>query len=404
MSVVRKIDRADADARDEGQEVLAAVKALVPMLREARAEADEIARPPEHVVAALREAGVYRLTIPKAFGGVGANMQLWMDVVREIGRGNASIAWAVTLGASATWTFTSFFPEPLVRAVLSTPDATLAGVFSGRRLESRPVEGGIQIDRGTWFFNSGVYQATHDLLGVTLYDEDGEPAGPGIALLPMDEIRTLDDWDTIGIRGSGSTNVSVEDLFIPQENIVPLIGMMDGSQPLTHDEPVARVPFAPTLVSILTYPLLGAAEHMVEDFLEHLPKRDIKLTFYDKAAEAPVIHLALGEATGKIEAARCLIEAGVREMDAYAERGEVMPQIQRAKVSRDAAFAERLIWEGVDQLATVSGGTFSWNRNVANKIWADVKVGTLHPLSSTLTNFETYGRMLAGVEPPLMLM
>ncbi|MGB3247454.1 MAG: acyl-CoA dehydrogenase family protein [Sulfitobacter sp.] len=402
MTAVLKF-RPDADVRDDGHEVLMAVREMVPALRDAQQECDELARPPAHIVEKLRAAGVYKLLIPKAFGGYGASMKLWMDVVTEIGRGNASIAWAVTLGASATWTFTSFFPEDVVRETLKAPDATFAGVFSGRVLESRPVDGGLHIDKGTWFFNSGVYEATHDLLGVTLFDDAGEPVGPGIALVPMEKIKKLDDWNPIGIRGSGSTNIQVEDLFIPSHHIVPLIGMMHGTQELTHSEPSARVPFAPALVSILTYPLLGAGEHMVENFLETLPKRDIKLTMYTKAAEAPVVHLALGEATGKIEAARLLIESGVQQMDDWANRGEVMPELQRAKVCRDAAFAQKLIWEGVDQLATISGGSFSWRGNIGNSIWSDIRVGTLHPLSSTLTNFEMYGRMLCGVEPPLML-
>ena len=174
--------------------VLAAVRKMLPALRASQEESDRIGRPPAHIVKLLREAGVYGLTVPKKFGGVGADMQLWMDVVTELGRGNTAIAWAVTLGASANWTFSSFFPEALVREVYADPEATLSGVFSGRKLESRPVEGGIHIDEGTWFFNSGVYEATHDLLGVTLFDENGEPAGPGIALVSMDDVIKLDDW------------------------------------------------------------------------------------------------------------------------------------------------------------------------------------------------------------------
>ena len=402
MAVAEK--RRGFDQGDRADRILDDVRALVPALREAKRESDDLKQPPEHIVRRLRDAGVYELMIPKRYGGVGADMQLWMDVVTELGRGDAAIAWAVTLGASATWTFTSFFPEQLVEDVLSTPDATLAGVFSGRKLTSRPVEGGIHIDEGTWFFNSGAYQATHDLLGVNLFDENGEPVGPAIALVPMSKIKLLDDWDPIGIRGSGSTNVQVKDLFVPHEHIVPLIGMMHGTQPLTHDEPVAHVPFVPALVSILTYPLLGASDHMIENFLNKLPNADIKLTMYTKAAEAPVTHLTLGEATAKIEAGRLLIRSGVEQMDDWARRGEVMPIMERAKVSRDAAYAQRLLWEAVDQIASVSGGTFAWRGNVSNAIWSDVKIGTQHPLSSTLTNLETYGRMLAGVEPPLMLM
>lgn len=379
------------------------VKNLLPDIRAAQAESDRLARPPEHIVEMLREAGAYSLTIPKAYGGLGADMRTWMDTVTEIGKGDAGVAWAVTLVASCNWTFSSFFPKHIVEEVFSDPRAALAGVFTGRALTARPVDGGIFIDKGTWFFNSGVYQATWDLLGVPMFDKDGEPTGPGIALVPMSEVKLLHDWNTSGIRGSGSTNVSVENLFIPSERIVPLVSIAEGTHPRTHDGAAARIPFMPAMVNILTYPILGASLRMIEIFMETLPKRDIKLTPYTKSGEAPVTHLQIGEATAKIETARLLIETAVREMDEWSQRSDFMPQIQRARIGRDSVFAERLMWEGVDLLASASGGSFSWLSNVSNRIWQDVKVGTMHPLVSLSSNYEMYGRMLAGVQPPLML-
>lgn len=390
-------------ARDTAPDVVVAVKALLPDLRAAQAESDRLGRPPEHIVEKLRAAGAYDLMIPKQYGGLGADMKTWMDVVTEIGRGDAGVAWAVTLVASCNWTFSSFFPKHVVDEVFSEPGATLAGVFSGRQLTSRRVDGGILVEKGMWFFNSGVYQATWDLLGVTMFDEAGEPIGPGIALVPMSDVKLLHDWNTSGIRGSGSTNVSMENVFIPDERIIPLPAVVTGTQPRTYDGPAPRVAFMPAMVNILSYPILGASLHMIETFLETLPKRDIKLTQYTSSAEAPVTHLVLGEATAKIEAARLLIENAVREMDEWSQRPDYMPALTRSKIGRDSAFAERLMWEGVDLLASQSGGSFSWLSNTANRLWQDVKVGTQHPLISLTSNYETYGRMLAGVEPPLML-
>lgn len=384
-------------------DVVSAVRALVPELREAQEESDRLARPPEHIVAKLREAGAYSLTIPKEYGGLGADMKTWMQTVTEIGRGDAGVAWAVTLVASCNWALSSFFPKHVIAEVFSQPNASVAGIFTGRALTARPVDGGIYIEKGTWFFNSGVYEASWDLLGVPMYDEKGEESGPGIALVPMSEVTLLNDWNTSGIRGSGSTNVSAEKLFIPHERIVPLVPMAEGTLPRTYEGPAPHLAFMPLMANILTYPLLGASLHMIERFMETLPRRDIKLTPYTKAAEAPVTHLLIGEATAKIDAARLLIEDGVREMDEWSQRSEYMPMMVRAKIRRDTAFAERLMWEGVDSLATASGGSFSWLSNVANRLWQDVKVGSMHPLVSAPSNFELYGRMAAGVEPPLML-
>ena len=388
---------------DNASDVVENVRALIPMLREGQAESDRLGRPPAHIVEKLREAGVYKLTVPKEYGGLEADMKTWMDTVVEIGRGDAGVAWAVTLVTSCNWAFSSFFPKHLVDEVFSDPDATLAGIFTGRAISIKPAEGGIYVEKGMWFFNSGVYEATWDLLGVPMFDENGEEIGPGIALVPMSDVTLLNDWNTSGIRGSGSTNVMMENVFIPNERIIPLPSIAEGTQPRTHEGPAARIAFMPLMANILAYPLLGAAEHMVEYFLETLPKRDIKLTSYTKAAEAPVTQLQIGEATAKIEAARLLIEDGVRRMDEWSHRSEYMPIEIRAKIRRDTAFAERLMWEGVDMLGTVSGGSFSWLSNLGNRLWQDVKVGSLHPLVSAPSNYEMYGRLVAGVQPPLML-
>jgi alkylation response protein AidB-like acyl-CoA dehydrogenase len=385
------------------QDVVSSVKAMLPDLRAAQSESDRLARPPEHIVAKLRDAGAYSLTIPREYGGLEADMKTWMETVTEIGRGDAGVAWAVTLVTSCNWAFTSYFPKHVVDEVFSDPGASLAGIFSGRAVNIRPVDGGIFIEKGTWFFNSGVYEATWDLLGVPMFDESGQEIGPGIALLPMSDVKLLNDWNTSGIRGSGSTNVSVENVFVPNERIVPLAAIADGTQPRTYEGSLPRVAFMPLMANILTYPLLGASLHMIDTFMETLPRRDIKLTPYTKAAEAPVTHLQIGEATAKIEAARLLIEDGVRDMDEWSRRSEYMPTLLRAKIRRDTAFAERLMWEGVDLLATASGGSFSWLSNISNRLWQDVKVGSMHPLVSAPSNYEMYGRMLAGVEPPLML-
>ncbi len=394
---------AESTTESSSPDVVSAVSALIPDLRAAQAESDRLSRPPEHIVEKLRAAGAYGLTVPKMYGGLEADMKTWMDTVVEIGKGDAGVAWAVTLVTSCNWAFTSYFPKHVVDEVFSDPNAALAGIFTGRAVKIRPVEGGIHVDKGTWFFNSGVYEATWDLLGVPMFDENGEEVGPGIALVPMSDVKILDDWDTSGIRGSGSTNVSMEDVFIPNERIIPLGPIAEGAHPHTYDGPLPRVAFMPLMANILTYPLLGASHHMLENFLETLPKRDIKLTLYTKAAEAPITHIQIGEASAKIDTARLIIEDGVRQMDEWSQDSEYMPVDLRAKIRRDTAFAERLMWEGVDSLATVSGGSFSWNSNLGNRLWQDVKVGTLHPLISAPSNYELYGRMVAGVEPPLML-
>jgi 3-hydroxy-9,10-secoandrosta-1,3,5(10)-triene-9,17-dione monooxygenase len=382
-----------------------AVRAMVPKLRAGQAESDQLARVPEAIADEFQAMGVYSMMLPKALGGLQTSISTYMDVVTEIGRGNGGAAWAVTLVSACNWMAAGLYPKSVVDEVFAKPGTRCAGVFSGRKLIARPAKGGIFIEKGTWFFNSGVYQAHWDMLGVPMFDESGKETGPGIAMVPMSDVKILNDWDPSGLRASGSSNVSMENVFIPNERIVSLIASVEGRQPSAFpNASLYRSAFTPLMVIILAFPVLGLGMHMLEHFMERLPTRDIKLTPYTKQGEAAVTHLLVGKASANIDIAKMLIKNACREIDEWAASEHYMPRDIRARICRDSAVSNKLIWEAVDMLGTAAGGTFARNDNTLNRIWQDTKVAIMHPYISLESHFELYGRMLCGVEPPLMPM
>ena len=377
--------------------------AMVPTLRSRQAETDLQGRTPSATHRELEEAGLFSLTLPRAYGGYQATTTTYMNTVSQLGRGDAGVAWAVSLVNACNWMAAGLYPKHVSDEVFDKPNARCSGVFSARGCKARPVPGGILVEKGMWFFNSGVYHAQWDLLGVPMFDKAGEPIGPGVALVPMSDVRILDDWDTIGLRGSGSSNVSMENVFIPDERIVPLKGCNEGTVVGAFpDEDSYHTAFAPLMVAILTFPVLGAGMHMLEEFIETLPKRDIKLTPYTKQADAVATQYTIAEASAKIEGAKAVIAKACSDMDLWAAKHENMPLLDRARITRDSAYADRLVWEGVDALATAGGGSFSRRGNIFNRIWGDVKVGSMHPFVSMVMNFENYGRIAGGVDGLIM--
>lgn len=391
---------------DAAEQLVEWTRAFVPELRAARKEIDETTHTPADIAARMQEAGLWSMVLPEALGGTQAGLSTWKDTVTEIGRGDAGVAWGLTLNSAAAWMAANLYPRHVVDEIFAAkPDARFAGVFSGRAAQARRVEGGLHIDKGMWFFNSGVYQADWNLLGVPRFDEQGNQLIPGdVALVPMSDVKILDVWDPSGLRGSGSTNVTMEDVFIPDERIVSLQACNEGSQPTSFGQadPFYRMAFGPLMVVILAFPVLGLGKHMLESFLENIHKRDIRLTFYMKQHEAPATHLQIGTASAKIDAAEAIIERACQSLQYWADRGETMPKIERARVTRDTAFADKLVWEAVDQLATAAGGSWAIRSNEMNRIWQDAKVAVMHPFVSVDSNLESYGRMLAGIEPDLM--
>jgi 3-hydroxy-9,10-secoandrosta-1,3,5(10)-triene-9,17-dione monooxygenase len=380
-------------------DVVERARTMVPTLRARHAETDLLAKASEATAAELEQAGLFSLTVPRLYGGLQVNMTTWMQAISQLGRGDGGVAWAATLVNACNWMAAGLYPKHVADEVFDKPNARVAGVFSARGVKAQRAAGGIIVEKGMWFFNSGVYHAQWDLLGVPMFNEAGEPVGPGVALVPMRDVKILNDWDTIGLRGSGSSNVSMENVFIPDERIVSLAacneGQVVGQFP---NEASYHTAFAPLMVSILSFPVLGSGMHMIEEFVETLPKRDIKLTPYTKQAEAAVTQVLVGEASARIDAAKSVIASACSKMDFWAEKCEIMPFLDRARICRDTAFADHLVWSAVDAIGSASGGSFSRRGNVLSRIWGDVKVAGMHPFVSVTSNYENYGRIACGLK------
>jgi 3-hydroxy-9,10-secoandrosta-1,3,5(10)-triene-9,17-dione monooxygenase len=403
MSTVRQIIPNIATYADAGPALIESATAFVPSLREARFEIDKIARPPEAIVEQMKDAGIYSMAVPHEYGGLQTSLDTWRKVVTEIGRGDAGVAWGLTLNTACCWMAANLYPKHVSDEIFSKPGTNLAGVFSGRAVKARRANGGIIVEKGMWFFNSGVYQADWDLLGVPMFNEDGEPIGPGVAAVPMTDVKNLHDWDPSGLRGSGSTNVAMEDVFIPDERIVSLMGCNRGEvKPTYPNIPLYNAAFGPLMVAILAFPVIGVAKHIMENFLATVGKRDIKLTPYANQAEAPVTHLQVGEISAMFDTAETIVNNTVEKLEQWASCDQFMPVSERARINRDIAFADRMVWDAATKLSEAAGGSFSSNKNIANRLWQDARVATMHPFVNPSSNFENYGRLLCGIDELLM--
>ncbi len=381
------------------QDIVGRARSFVPRLRAGQSASDQAARVPQELADELQAAGLFSLGVPREYGGLQTNLSTWMEAVSEIGRGDGGVSWAVTLINTCNWCVPTLFPRAVIDEVFATPDTRVAGVFSAREMKARAVDGGIVVERGVWMFNSGVNLAQWDLLGVPLPNEKGEWVGRGIALVPISDVNIHNDWDTIGLRASGSSTVSMENVFIPRERLVDMKDTAEGKYygPF-NDHPLYRSAFIPLTAIVLAFPILGLGMHMIERVLETMPKRNIPYTAYTKSGEAPVTHLQLGEASAKVEAAKLMIAKCCSDIEASAETREYMPFMDRARARLYTGAADRTLWEAVDILASTGGGSFARSSNVLNRIWQDVRVGNMHGIVAPASNFELYGRLLCGLD------
>jgi alkylation response protein AidB-like acyl-CoA dehydrogenase len=382
-------------------DVVASARSLVPVLRGRAVETDQLARLPEATVVDLEAARLFELTTPRCYGGLQSNLRTLMDAMVGLGRGDASVAWVATIINISNWFVATLYPPEVSDVVFAQPGVRIAAVLQPRACKARKVEGGVIIDEGVWAFNSGVYHAHWDMLGIAVTDPSGGPAYNAFALLPMSQVQILDDWNTIGIRGSGSSSVSVRDVFVPDSHLTDGSQLATGAYRSTQldGEWLYRAAFTPLGQIVIAFPALGAGLAALDIFLDQLPKRGIAQTAYTRQSEAPVTHLQLGEASAKIDAAQLVIRRAADEIERLARAGEDMDSLERARIRRDTGFADRLIWEAVDRLADAAGGSFAGASNPLNRVWQNARIATLHASLVTTSVYELYGRILCGLDP-----
>ncbi|MGC2304420.1 MAG: acyl-CoA dehydrogenase family protein [Candidatus Binatus sp.] len=390
--------RINEEAVAQGPHVVARAAALRLKLRERTTETDRLARLPEATVADLEEARLFEITTPRRYGGLQLDVHAYMDAMVELGRGDASVSWVTTLVNINNWFIATLFPPEVSEEVFAKPGARVAAVLQPRKCRVRKVSGGFHIEEGIWAFNSGVYHAQWDMLGFPVHDETG--ISLVFALLPIADVQILDDWDTIGVRGSGSSSVAVRDVFVPDIRIVRADSAQFGKYKSTQldREWFYRASFTALGQIIIAFPALGAGLGALDVFTEQLPRRAIAYSPYTKQQEAAVTHLQLGEASAKIDAARMIIATAADDVERYAKAGKQMDQMTQARIRRDTGFASRLIWEGIDILAGASGGSFAGVLHPLNRIWRDARVAGLHATLVPSTVYELYGRLMCGLE------
>ncbi|MER7841544.1 acyl-CoA dehydrogenase family protein [Streptomyces sp. NPDC096040] len=372
--------------------------ALVPLLREnaARTEADR--KVAEENIAALSEAGLFRLTVPRRLGGHETDVRTFLEVTSELARGCGSTAWVTTLINICNWNV-GLYPERAQREVWGDgPDARVCGVLAPSAT-SRAVEGGLVVT-GRWGFASGSLHAQWAVLGIPVVDAAGQQIDQGSALVPMDELTIEDTWNVAGMRGTGSNTLVAEEVFVPTHRILSMTQALQGINPTEHkDEASYRSALVPVLALVLAGPLVGLAQAGMEVVMASLAKgKGISYTFYERASEAPSTQIQLAEAAQLIDTARLHLMRAADDIDSWAARGEYMPFETRARVRMDTGYVARRSREALDLLLSIQGAGSFAEANPLQRIWRDQETGSRHAVINPAIAGELYGRALLGVE------
>lgn len=379
-------------------ELVERAAALRPLLESNAEETERNRRVAQANVDAIREAGLARLFTPRRVGGYEQSVRSMLTVIRELGKGCGSTAWAMSLINVCAW-LTALYPEQAQQDVWGDgPDGWAAGSLAPHGT-ARRVEGGYRVE-GKWAWASGCLHAQWATCGVHAVDEKGETLDFGLALMPMAECRIEDTWFVSGMRGTGSNTIVAEDVFVPDHRLLSYGGAFQGryATPFT-DEELYRSAFVPVTVLILAGSLLGLASAALELVTEKSRSRAVTYTVYEKQMDSPVFQERLAEASFTIDRAHMHAFRAADDIDAYAARGEHPDVLARARMRLDAAECADLCRTGVEQLLSIAGTSSFAESSPLQRIWRDVTVGSRHAIINRPANLEVYGKALLGIEP-----
>ncbi len=369
---------------------------LVPLLTKNATKTEEDRRVVEENITAIKDAGLFRIMVPRRFGGLETDIRTKLEVSRELARGCGSTAWVTTLMNVCAW-FVGIGSDEEQRDVWGAdPDARIAGVLAPSCV-SRYAEGG-QIVTGKWAWASGSAHSQWALVGLPVVDKDGKPVDQGLAVVPMKELTIEDTWFVAGMKGTASNTMVASEVFIPDHRILSIPKALGLEHPTPHqDEALYRSAFVPVAVLVLAGPQLGLASAALDYVIAKAPKRAVSYTFYEKSHEAPTVQLAIAEAAMQIDTAHLHAYRAADDIDSAARENRKLTYTERARIRMDTGYAVRHAREAIRMLVTAHGAGSFADSSPMQRIWRDSEVASRHAVISPDISAEVYGRALLGI-------
>ncbi len=378
-----------------GAELVERARGLFDLIRGSALKAESERHLPDAWVDAYTEAGLLRTLVPKRWGGYGLGFTEAMDVGIEIGRADGSAGWVLTYYTDHNY-LVALYPEDAQAEVWADgPDTRVATSFVPQGTVD-VVEAGYRIS-GDWPWASGIRHSGWVILGGLVFpapeDVDGHPH-LRLFLVPNRDFTVRDTWHNVGLAATGSDNVVVSDVFVPEHRTVDMALMREGEAPgaATNPEPEYAMPIIAVSSYALLSPSIGVARGGLESWIAGAKEKVRAYTGEQVSAGAP-IQIRLSHVWAEIDAAELLCRRAV----AVCEGLGPVDLEARVKNRRDWTAAMRMLVAAMDELIQVAGASGMLLSNPVQRAWRDV-----HTISSHVTmNFEAagenFGRMALGL-------
>src|SRR5438132_353785 len=384
-------------------EVRGRVRDLLPAIRERTARAEQLRRLPDETLADFQEAGLFRAMQPKRYGGFELDPGTFYQGVMEIGAVCGSTGWIFAVMGAHNWHL-ALFPPQAQEDVWGKDDSVQLSTSLAPTGTVERVSGGFGLS-GRWSFSSGCDFCQWVVLGGIAPPpadkvEAGGPPDVRTYLLPRSDYEIDDNWHVMGLCGTGSKDIVVEDAFVPEYRTHSYLDAFHLRNPGTavNDAPLYRLPFGLVFAATLGAAAIGAAKGALAEFREQQQRR-LNIRDRSRVAEDPFTQLRLAESAAEIDAAHERMLGNFAEMMRLARAGAEIPLNFRARCRWDIGKATDWSVRAVDRLMMAAGGRGIFLDNPIQRAWRDVHAMQAHASNNVERAAAVFGRSEFGLPP-----
>lgn len=360
---------------------------------EARSEADR--RLDVRAVELLHRSGATRIVAPAAYGGYELPVRALVEAERTIAHGSTAASWVLMVCAAHTFIAGRLPRRGQDEIFGSHPGMLIPGVPSLRGTCRRAGDGYI-LD-GRWPYASGADHGDWVLVGCKgIRNEAGEPCPSLIVVMPKKDAVIDDTWFTLGMRGTGSKDIVLENTFVPERYTAPMAEAQLGTVP-GIDIPLYRLPIRPALATMLLGTIVGMAERGLQLFIDKTRGRRDAYTGAMKADNAGV-QRRVAEASVEISCAWSLTRQNCDLLEDAMRHDPPMPAAKRAQVRWNAAYATELCRRACNRLFEGAGAGAAHDSHAMQVFFRDMNTASHHAMLDFDVNVEIQGKSLLGVQ------
>jgi alkylation response protein AidB-like acyl-CoA dehydrogenase len=352
-------------------------------------EAEAMATLPRATVNALYKAGLFALKLPAVLGGAEADPVTQMEVIEAIARLDASAAWCVMIGATTIATPAVFLPDAAVAQMFAGSHVPMAAGVLMPTGQAVSVDGGYIVS-GRWAFASGIRHAHWVSAAARVLRNDGEPPEVRWVVLPVSQVQIHDNWQVVGLKGTGSCDFSVSDHFVPADFT------FDMQQPPRRGGPLYRLGIPGFVANEHAAFSLGVGRHALDTIAELAQSKRRGFGQPTGLATRAAFQRELAECDLRLRAARALIMEIFERAWKTVCRGDTPSVRLQAEMRSAAAFTTEAALDAVTRSFRYAGGTAVYLSHILQRSLRDLNTAAQHFMVSN-SAYENYGKCLLGL-------